>query len=78
MSSFPREKFPSTAAYADAYFAELTRAAAKLDRARLNAAADLLGAAYRRGASVFVCGNGGSAALANQMVCDHMKSMQTD
>ena len=78
MSSFPREKFASTAAYAEAYFAELTRAAAELDRARLNAAADLLGAAYRRGASVFVCGNGGSAALANQMVCDHMKSMQTD
>ncbi|MEC7514115.1 MAG: SIS domain-containing protein [Pseudomonadota bacterium] len=78
MSSFPREKFASTAAYAEAYFAELTRAAAELDRARLNAAADLLGGAYRRGASVFVCGNGGSAALANQMVCDHMKSMQTD
>ena len=78
MITFPSEKYASASAYGQAYFAEMARVAAAIDMARLDQVADCLGRAYQRGAAVFVCGNGGSAALANQMVCDHMKSMQTD
>jgi D-sedoheptulose 7-phosphate isomerase/D-glycero-D-manno-heptose 1,7-bisphosphate phosphatase len=41
-----------------------------------NAAAILL-SAYRRGAAVFACGNGGSAAIANHLQCDHLKAVRT-
>ena len=33
--------------------------------------------AYTRGAAVFSCGNGGSAAIANHLQCDHLKGIRT-
>ena len=38
----------------------------------------LLDAAFARSAWVFVCGNGGSAAIANHLLCDVAKGVQTD
>ena len=38
----------------------------------------LLDKAYKRGATVYVCGNGGSAAISNHLACDHSKCGQTD
>ncbi|MEO5335387.1 MAG: SIS domain-containing protein [Magnetospirillum sp. WYHS-4] len=76
--TFPDSKFDSVARYADAYFDRVAKAAASVDRDRLAATAALLDAAYRRGATLFVCGNGGSAAIANSFVCDHAKLIQTD
>lgn len=76
--TFPDEKFTSVTTFADAYFERYAKAAASIDRGRLEAAAKLLDAAYRRGATLYVCGNGGSAAIANSFVCDHAKLIQTD
>jgi phosphoheptose isomerase len=33
---------------------------------------------HLQGGTVFSCGNGGSAAIANHLVCDHCKLIQTD
>jgi phosphoheptose isomerase len=33
--------------------------------------------AYTLGATVFACGNGGSAAIANHLQCDHLKGIRT-
>ena len=49
-----------------------------MDREALKAAAALLARAYENHAQVFVCGNGGSAAISNHLVCDHLKGVQTD
>jgi phosphoheptose isomerase len=76
--TFPDRKFADIAAYGAAYFAKLKEAAASIDQARLAEAGRLLEAAYERGAMVYVCGNGGSAAIANHLVCDHVKGVQTD
>ena len=76
--TFPDEKFPDAAAYIDAYFAELARAAASVDRQRLTAAVAILDAAYQRRATLFVCGNGGSASISNHLACDHGKLVATD
>jgi phosphoheptose isomerase len=75
-------KFPSLAiANAAWYFggyAEATgRAASSIDPAALDKAAAVLLAAYTRGAWVFSCGNGGSAAIANHLQCDHVKGIRT-
>jgi D-sedoheptulose 7-phosphate isomerase len=76
--SFPDEKFADPAGYSDAYFAELTRAAQSVDRGRVAAAIAILDTAYARGATLFVCGNGGSASISNHLACDHGKLVATD
>jgi phosphoheptose isomerase len=68
----------SFAAYFDAYAEALQRAAASISRERLSAAEVLLSSAIKRDAQIFVCGNGGSAAISNHLVCDHAKGIQTD
>ncbi len=76
--TFPDQKYDVIGSLADDYFERLAAAAASVDRGRLKRAADILGAAYQRRACVFVCGNGGSAAISNHLVCDHLKGVQTD
>lgn len=41
----------------------------------LEKACEILDAARRRGSRVFVCGNGGAAALAGHFACDHLKGI---
>ncbi len=76
--SFPDKRFANPAEFADAYFTALHRATATVDRDQIRAAAQLLEDAHRRRASIFACGNGGSAAIANHLVCDHCKGVATD
>ena len=76
--TFPNSPFSSAGGYADAYFDEAAKAAATVDRKKLNQAAELLTEIYRAGGIVFSCGNGGSAAIANHLVCDHCKLVRTD
>jgi D-sedoheptulose 7-phosphate isomerase len=75
--TFPDQVPGSAEEFCGAYFEQLSKAAATVDRGRVAQAAARLQAAYRSDAQVFVCGNGGSAAIANQMVCDHLKSIRT-
>lgn len=76
--TFPDQPYGAVGAFADDYFDRLAGGAASVDRARLQAAADLLGATYAAGGTVFACGNGGSAAISNHLHCDHLKGVQTD
>ncbi len=76
--TFPDQKFDTPGAFADAYFEHLARAAASVDRRAIEAAANMLGATYGAGGTVFACGNGGSAAISNHLHCDHLKGVQTD
>ena len=62
--TFPDKGYSSIADYCDDYLARLARAGASIDRARLGKTRDLLDAAFARSAWLFVCGNGGSAAIA--------------
>lgn len=77
-----RPKFPSSgyrhaAAFGLDYLAELAAAAATLDPFQVDRAAAILTDAYDRGATLFAAGNGGSAAVANHLQCDHMKGVRT-
>lgn len=76
--TFPDQRFPDAGRFASAYFAEIAAAAASLDPEKLGQAADILAEAYGSGGTVFACGNGGSAAISNHLVCDHCKLVQTD
>ena len=76
--TFPDTRYADSGSYADAYFAEISVAAASVDRAKLREAAAILSRVYGEGGMVYSCGNGGSAAIANHLVCDHCKAVQTD
>ena len=76
--TFPDRGYPSIADYCDDYLARLAQAGASIDRAALARAADMLDAAFARNAWLFVCGNGGSAAIANHLLCDVAKGVQSD
>lgn len=76
--TFPDRKYGSVDEYCDDYFARLSVAAASVDRERLARAAGILQDTFQYRATMFVCGNGGSAAISNHFVCDHSKLVQTD
>jgi phosphoheptose isomerase len=76
--TFPERAYPSIAAFFDAYAERLAAAAASVPRERLDAAEKLLQDAIGRDAHVWACGNGGSAAISNHLVCDHAKGIATD
>lgn len=76
--SFPDRKFPTAGRFAAAYFEQISAAAMSVSSASLQRAAKALVGAHRAGRFIFSCGNGGSAAIANHLVCDHCKLVQTD
>jgi len=76
--TFPDKKFADPVAYTRAYFDEVSKAAATINGEKLAQAIDILTKVYTVGGTVFSCGNGGSAAIANHLVCDHCKLVRTD
>ncbi|MBB54094.1 MAG: phosphoheptose isomerase [Magnetovibrio sp.] len=76
--TFPDQNFDNIAAFSRAYFDQLNRAVATVDNTKLQEAALTLGSAFDQRASIYVCGNGGSAAISNHFICDHLKGVQTD
>ena len=78
MTSFPERPYDSIGAYCTDYLAQLARAGASIDHEVLAKATDMLRQTFEDGAWLFVCGNGGSAAIANHLLCDFAKGIQTD
>jgi len=76
--TFPDTKFNDAGSYANAYYAKFLEATASVDTDMLDRAASILTKIYSAGGTVYTCGNGGSAAIANHFVCDHCKLVQTD
>ena len=57
--TFPDRKYDTIGGLASDYFGRVATAQASVDLGLLASAAELLEAAYGRGAYVFACGNGG-------------------
>jgi phosphoheptose isomerase len=72
---FPAVPYASASTYFSAYAEEAARAAASVEVATIARAAAILLDAYTSGATVFSCGNGGSASIANHLQCDHTKNV---
>jgi len=73
---FPALPYSSAATYFSAYATETARAAASVEATAVARAAAILLDAYTRGVTVFSCGNGGSASIANHLQCDHTKNVR--
>lgn len=76
MPLFPDQPYSGADTYADAYFDEVAKAQASVSRQALRDAGALLAEVVGRGGGVFSCGNGGSAAISNHLLCDCLKGVQ--
>jgi D-sedoheptulose 7-phosphate isomerase/D-glycero-D-manno-heptose 1,7-bisphosphate phosphatase len=74
---FPLVPYTDPSAYFEDYAQGMMQAWKTLDPAKFDRAAAILSDAYARRAGVFSCGNGGSASIANHLVCDHTKGIRT-
>lgn len=74
---FPSETIKDAATYAAKYFEALREAIARVDLKTIADAATLLSKVYDRGGRVWAIGNGGSASLADHLMCDHLKGGRT-
>ena len=75
---FPTRRIGDIGTYWQGYAEQLAGAAASVDRAKLAAAASLIEAAIEARRWIYACGNGGSAAISNHLLCDFAKGIQTD
>ena len=77
MTYFPNRLFDGAGAYAAAYFEEYRQASASVDSDALRRAGELVGEVIAAGRTIYACGNGGSAAIANHLACDCLKGIRT-
>jgi D-sedoheptulose 7-phosphate isomerase len=75
---FPSARFASATRYFEAYRDEIITAWSTIDPAAVTAAAKLLSDCIERDGIIYACGNGGSAAICNHLLCDFHKGIQTD
>jgi D-sedoheptulose 7-phosphate isomerase len=76
--TFPFHQYDSIAGFYRDYRQQLAAAAASVDDAALDRAGALLARTVAADGVVYSCGNGGSAAIANHLVCDHSRGVAAD
>jgi phosphoheptose isomerase len=74
---FPDRRFGTIADYAREYFSEYATASSDIDGESIAAAANAIERTVVAGNWIYSCGNGGSAAIANHLLCDFSKGIQT-
>lgn len=76
--TFPDKRYGTITDFLGDYFARCAAAARSVPSDALSRAAEVLTAAYAGGHTIYACGNGGSAAISNHLLCDHAKCIRTD
>jgi len=78
MTFFPDRRYEDGGSFAGRYFELLGQAYTTVDAAAVSSAGKLLIETAVAGRMIFSCGNGGSAAIANHLVCDCMKGVRAN
>jgi phosphoheptose isomerase len=76
--TFPQKTYDQGGKYLADYRMALFEAWQSVDAKAFSRAADMLETALHSRHVVFACGNGGSAAISNHLLCDFLKGIQTD
>lgn len=76
--TFPDTPSSDAGAYFLSYRERIAAAWATVLPEKITQAATVLLAAFDSGHTVYTCGNGGSAAISNHLLCDFEKGIQTD
>ena len=77
MAYFPNHIYIDAASYSEDYFQLHSDSVKIMDKECIASAGELLVKAVCSGKRIFSCGNGGSAAISNHLVCDCVKSVRT-
>ena len=75
---FPDKKYNNIGEYLRAYTNRLEDALKGVDLDKLQAAASCIKNTIKDRHTIFFCGNGGSAAIANHFICDFVKGLSND
>ena len=78
MFKFPKNKNQNSKSYAEDYLNVLSKVSKKINFNLVNDLSNLLSNYYSSDNNIFGCGNGGSAAISNHFICDHLKSVSLD
>ncbi|NSX34140.1 SIS domain-containing protein [Brevundimonas vesicularis] len=78
MNYFPNKTYQDAGVFADDYFVEVKRSHESVSREALRSAAELVCDTISSDRDIFACGNGGSAAIANHLLCDCLKGVSMD
>lgn len=58
------------------YISNITKCLLRVDKTKLDAAATEILKTIKRKRTIFICGNGGSAAISNHYICDFLKYLR--
>jgi len=75
LNNFPIKKYKSIDSFFLDYSKQLNQVLNSIDLDKIIKAAELIEKTIIKNNSIFVCGNGGSLAIANHMLCDFSKSL---
>lgn len=75
---FPSRSYDTPEDYFRAYSINIAEAWRTIDQTAISHGAKLLRECLARDGIIFACGNGGSAAIANHLLCDFQKGIQTN
>ena len=77
-SLFPNLPFNTCASFASSYFETLHQATRTVNLVVLDQIAEALSETISKDGFIYICGNGGSAGIANHSLCDFLKCVRTD
>jgi len=75
--SFPKDQVSTLAEFKDSYSKILHESLNNIDDASMESCFQLLLDGINKGVNIFSCGNGGSSAIAEHLVCDFIKQAST-
>lgn len=75
---FPVQRYDTAEGYFRAYGDNIAQAWRSVDPSAIQRGAQLLDDCLTRDGVIYACGNGGSAAIANHLLCDFQKGLQTN
>lgn len=70
-NKFPRKKYTNIDYFINDYVKNACKALIKLNKNSLKKISEHLLKSYKNNKTIYICGNGGSAALSNHFACDH-------
>jgi D-sedoheptulose 7-phosphate isomerase len=75
---FPAQHYDTAESYFRGYSDNIAQAWRSVDQSAIARGAKLLSDCLDRDGIIYACGNGGSAAIANHLLCDFQKGLQTN
>jgi D-sedoheptulose 7-phosphate isomerase len=76
-TKFPKKKYKNLNTFVHDYQDLLFKTLSKVHLKKLDKAVNLIEKKIKSNSQIFVCGNGGSAAISNHYIADYLKSLRT-